>query len=70
MKMNAVFILFMIAISLFGIWSVIGGTFQVSAETPKSLPGEYSGFSKAMFDGYKISSLYVPVRDGNRLAAR
>lgn len=33
-----------------------------------SLPGRYSGYSAATYDGYELSSQYVEVRDGTRLA--
>jgi len=39
-----------------------------SAETRVSKPGEYSGYSEARFDGYAMTSQYVPVRDGTKLA--
>ncbi len=33
-----------------------------------SRPGEYSGYSPALYDGYKMTSQYVAVRDGTKLA--
>jgi predicted acyl esterase len=40
-----------------------------AADEPKvSRPGEYRGYAIAQFDGYQLSSRYVPVRDGTRLA--
>jgi putative CocE/NonD family hydrolase len=33
-----------------------------------SRPGEYRGYSSARFDGYRMESRYVPVRDGTRIA--
>ncbi|WP_027441650.1 CocE/NonD family hydrolase [Ponticaulis koreensis] len=33
-----------------------------------SAPGQYSGYSEPVYDGYERSSFYVPVRDGTRLA--
>jgi len=39
-----------------------------SAETKISKPGEYSGYTSAHYDGYKLTSQYVSVRDGTRLA--
>jgi len=33
-----------------------------------SRPGEYQGFSSVRFDGYELTSQYVEVRDGTRLA--
>jgi predicted acyl esterase len=40
-----------------------------SAESTRvSKPGQYSGYSDTRFDGYAMTSQYVPVRDGTRLA--
>ena len=36
--------------------------------TKISQPGQYSGYSEAIYDGWKRSSQYVAVRDGTRLA--
>ena len=33
-----------------------------------SRPGEYRGYASADFDGHDLSSRYVPMRDGTRLA--
>jgi predicted acyl esterase len=33
-----------------------------------SRPGDYRGFSEAVYDGWSLSSIYVTVRDGTRLA--
>jgi hypothetical protein len=33
-----------------------------------SSPGQYQGYGEALYDGNERSSLYVPVRDGTRLA--
>jgi putative CocE/NonD family hydrolase len=33
-----------------------------------SKPGTYTGFGDKLYDTYKITSLYVPVRDGTKLA--
>src|SRR5215831_2801518 len=41
----------------------------IAADAPKvSKPGEYSGYSVERFDGYSMTSQYVPVRDGTKLA--
>jgi len=32
------------------------------------MPGQYSGYSQALYDGYKLTSQYVTVRDGTKLA--
>jgi predicted acyl esterase len=34
----------------------------------ESSPGKYSGYSEAVYDGYQLTSQYVAVRDGTRLA--
>ncbi|HEY6125034.1 MAG TPA: CocE/NonD family hydrolase [Steroidobacteraceae bacterium] len=39
-----------------------------AAEPRVSRPGEYRGYSEAVFDGHQLSSRYVQVRDGTRLA--
>jgi predicted acyl esterase len=38
------------------------------AETRVSKPGVYRGYSEARFDGHELTSRYVTVRDGTRLA--
>jgi putative CocE/NonD family hydrolase len=40
----------------------------VSAEGPISKPGEYQGYSPALYDGYQLTSQYIAVRDGTKLA--
>jgi predicted acyl esterase len=42
--------------------------FASNAVARDSKPGEYSGYSKERFDGYSMTSQYVPARDGTRLA--
>src|SRR5690349_2157678 len=39
-----------------------------AAEPKVSKPGAYSGYTSARYDGYQLSSRYVAVRDGTRLA--
>jgi predicted acyl esterase len=39
-----------------------------AGETKISKPGVYSGYTQASFDGHQLSSQYVAVRDGTRLA--
>jgi len=42
---------------------------SASAEQPRvSRPGEYRGYSSASYDGHQLTSQYVTVRDGTRLA--
>jgi predicted acyl esterase len=46
-----------------------GLAFGAAAREPKiSKPGEYRGYSAARYDGYELTSQYVSVRDGTRLA--
>src|SRR5262245_62309692 len=33
-----------------------------------SSPGKYGGYSQKLYDGYQLTSQYVAVRDGTRLA--
>jgi uncharacterized protein len=39
-----------------------------SASAPVSRPGEYRGYGDRLYDGYVLSSEYVAVRDGTKLA--
>jgi putative CocE/NonD family hydrolase len=39
-----------------------------AAATRISRPGEYRGFSPVLYDGWRLSSTYVTVRDGTRIA--
>ncbi len=41
---------------------------QQSGPPKVSKPGAYSGYGEAQYDGYELSSFYVPVRDGTKLA--
>lgn len=42
---------------------------ESEGQAPKvSRPGQYSGYSSVRFDGYEMTSQYVAVRDGTRLA--
>jgi len=44
-------------------------TFAIPAAEPKiSQPGQYSGYTAARYDGHQLTSQYVAVRDGTRLA--
>ena len=56
-----------IACALF--MSTLGMLAVASADENKvSRPGEYRGYSPAVFDGHELTSSYVKVRDGTRLA--
>ena len=41
---------------------------EPAAEDKVSKPGEYSGYSQVLYDGYELTSRYVAVRDGAKLA--
>jgi uncharacterized protein len=41
---------------------------QTSSAEKVSRPGEYRGYSSAQFDGHELTSQYVAVRDGTKLA--
>jgi predicted acyl esterase len=41
---------------------------EISASSRVSKPGEYKGYSAPRFDGYRLTSFYVPARDGTKLA--
>ena len=38
------------------------------AEEKVSKPGQYTGYSQVLYDGYELTSQYVPVRDGTKIA--
>lgn len=47
-----------------------GPALSVRAEEPRvSAPGLYSGYSPRLYASYQRSSVYIPTRDGTRLAA-
>jgi len=52
-----------LALSLLGLWPII-----TSAQEKISKPGVYSGYSQEIYDGWQRFSVYVPVRDGTKLA--
>ena len=60
-KRTAALVLVML---LGGLWD----TGAASAEDRVSRPGEYSGYSPVLYDGYKMTSQYVSMRDGTRIA--
>jgi len=67
-KTNTPLIIVLIAMVLSGFLPVVENTTLAAAEAPVSSPGKYSGFSPVLYDGYKIFSQYVTVRDGTKLA--
>jgi len=53
------------------VFSLVAGFGVTATEVPiqkVSKPGQYSGYSAARFDGHEMSSQYLTVRDGTRLA--
>ena len=61
-----------ICISFFAMGALASPGNIAAAETPGSekvsRPGEYRGYTRAQFDGHELSSQYVAVRDGTKLA--
>ena len=53
-----------VALAMVFIWPA-----QPQAELRVSKPGQYSGYSQAIYDGWARASEYIAVRDGVRLAA-
>ena len=70
MKCRIILILFALVLGLswLGIYHAPVLTPIALAEELVSKPGEYSGYSPALYDGYKLFSQYVTVRDGTKLA--
>ena len=53
----------------FAVLVTVTATAGAAADGPKvSKPGEYRGYTPAMYDGHLLTSRYVTVRDGTRLA--
>src|SRR5262245_54917865 len=49
--------------------AILSVTGTYAAETTReSSPGKYSGYSTAVYDGHTLTSEYVKMRDGTRLA--
>lgn len=48
----------------------MGTSVYVHAEDPVKIsrPGQYSSYSSAIYDGFKMSSVYMTVRDGTKIA--
>lgn len=65
--MNIPQLVVLTAMVLYGLLPVAENT-SPAAEVPVSSPGKYRGFSPVLYDGYKIVSQYVTVRDGTKLA--
>lgn len=63
------FFIFKSILVLFGIFALsITSTALADDEEIISRPGKYSGYSEVLYDGYELSSQYVTVRDGTKLA--
>lgn len=41
---------------------------EQSLQHQQSFPGHYQGYSEARFNGYELSSRYIPMRDGTQIA--
>ena len=67
-RMNKGVFMIMIVLTFLGISLGINFSTDASAEEKVSVPGKYSGYSPVLYDGYKIFSQYVAVRDGTKLA--
>ncbi|MCC7461543.1 MAG: CocE/NonD family hydrolase [Gammaproteobacteria bacterium] len=52
----------------FALALVLAAGAPVYAAGPVSTPGSYSGYSAVLYDGHELSSRYVTVRDGTRIA--
>jgi putative CocE/NonD family hydrolase len=44
------------------------GIWAPAAPEQVSKPGQYSGYSPVLYDGYKLTSQYITVRDGTKIA--
>lgn len=55
-----------LGVSLAALTMGLGSTAQGQEQVSK--PGQYSGYSSPVYDGSKLTSVYVPMRDGVRLA--
>ncbi|WP_246448423.1 CocE/NonD family hydrolase [Novosphingobium flavum] len=47
---------------------LVQGLVPAMAQEQVSRPGVYSGYSPVLYDGYKLTSQYVAMRDGTRIA--
>ena len=68
MKMNIFWLTLMTAALSFVILTMVESQVSLAQDRPTSQPGDYRGYSPVLYDGYKIFSQYVTVRDGTRLA--
>jgi predicted acyl esterase len=51
-----------------GAWLALANSTHAAEPARESSPGRYEGYSPALYDGHSMSSQYVSVRDGTRLA--
>ena len=49
-------------------WLALANSAHAAESARVSSPGRYEGYSSALYDGHSMSSQYVSVRDGTRLA--
>ena len=70
MKRRIILVLFALVLAWgwVGTYHAPGLTSVAHAEELVSAPGKYSGYSPVLYDGYKLFSQYVTVRDGTKLA--
>ncbi|MDF1624362.1 CocE/NonD family hydrolase [Pseudohongiella nitratireducens] len=54
--------------SVTGSVAVNSGSSATAQSTMQSFPGHYQGYSEAEYDGYELSSRYIPMRDGTQIA--
>jgi hypothetical protein len=64
----AVVIIITLIFVLPGVWLIASLSTPAEAQDRVSAPGQYSGYSPVLYDGYQLTSQYVPVRDGTKLA--
>ncbi len=62
------FFVLLLALSWLGMPALPGVTTSATAEDLISKPGVYTGYSPVLYDGYKLTSQYVTMRDGKKLA--
>ena len=48
--------------------SAAESTREAPGEIPVSMPGRYEGYSEPIYDGYRMTSEYIAMRDGTRIA--
>ncbi len=56
-----------IAVAISACTTIENATRDIEDEK-RSSPNDYAGYSQAIYDGHDLSSFYIPMRDGTRLA--